>query len=443
MNDRYIIDNFTYNGKMISRYNNRLTNEVEEYLNNRFSDGIDSIREAIYRLLHNIEVRPMCPICGGRLKFVGKKNRVYSKTCGSPECLSKHIKDATESVCFKKYGVRNPFQAEEVKEKIKQTMLDKYGCVHPKFSCKYKTKAVVSPKPQKSPKPYDNNRKKYKETCLSRYGVDHPFKVASIKERIKRTCLEKYGVENAGGSEIAIKHIKETKQKRYGDANYNNIEQMHRTKTERYGDKNYSNYEKNRATCLARYGVSYYVQSEDFYNKVKQTSLERYGVEFHTQSEEHRKLMSEIISSSEVQERINNTKRENHSFNKSKEEDVVFELLLEKYYVVMRQYRSTEYPFSCDFYIPSLNLYIEYNGSQYHCGHPFNKEDVNDIKKIEELKHKNDELVKRNGKKSQYAMMLYTWTDLDVRKRNIAKEHNLNYKEFYTVKEVKEWLKTH
>ena len=40
-------------------------------------------------------------------------------------------------------------------------------------------------------------------------------------------------------------------------------------------------------------------------------------------------------------------------------------------------------------------------------------------------------------------MMIYTWTDLDVRKRNIAKENNLNYIEFWNIKEVETWLETH
>ena len=36
--------------------------------------------------------------------------------------------------------------------------------------------------------------------------------------------------------------------------------------------------------------------------------------------------------------------------------------------------------------------------------------------------------------------MIYVWTDLDVRKRNIAKENNLNYIEFWNIEELKNWL---
>ena len=36
--------------------------------------------------------------------------------------------------------------------------------------------------------------------------------------------------------------------------------------------------------------------------------------------------------------------------------------------------------------------------------------------------------------------MLYTWTIRDVNKRNIAKQNNLNYIEFWNINELKEWL---
>jgi len=36
--------------------------------------------------------------------------------------------------------------------------------------------------------------------------------------------------------------------------------------------------------------------------------------------------------------------------------------------------------------------------------------------------------------------MIYTWTDLDVRKLETFKKNNLNYKIFYTEKEFNKWF---
>ena len=103
------------------------------------------------------------------------------------------------------------------------------------------------------------------------------------------------------------------------------------------------------------------------------------------------------------------------------------------------QYRSELYPFNCDFYIPSIDTYIEYNGSQYHHKHPFDENNEDDIKELNRLKELEQEKLKTN-KHTQYTFIIYTWTDLDIRKRKIAKENNLNFIEFWSVQELKDWL---
>lgn len=238
--------------------------------------------------------------------------------------------------------------------------------------------------------------------------------------------------------------IKSTKFERYGDENYNNVDKAKKTCQERYGNENYNNIEKSKQTCIDKYGVEYIFQSKDVKEKIVNTNMIKYNIDNHMKTDYYRNLMSEIISSPKVQEKINNTKRKNKSFNKSKIEDECFELLVKKYYIVKRQYMSKVYPFACDFYIPSIDLYIEFNGSQYHCGHPYNKDNKSDIELLNKLKEKSISSKRhKDGKKSQYDMMIYTWTDLDVRKRNIAKENNLNYIEFWNIKEVETWLETH
>lgn len=61
----------------------RLTNiseEYKEYLVNRYTDS-QSLRETIKRIQYNIEVRPVCVICGKPVKFLnGKKNQLFNKT---------------------------------------------------------------------------------------------------------------------------------------------------------------------------------------------------------------------------------------------------------------------------------------------------------------------------------------------------------------------------
>ena len=63
------------------------SDEVLEYLNNRYSDSL-SLNETVWRILYDIEERPKCKICGNDVVFVGRKHNIFAKTC-SEECTSR------------------------------------------------------------------------------------------------------------------------------------------------------------------------------------------------------------------------------------------------------------------------------------------------------------------------------------------------------------------
>ena len=268
-----------------------------------------------------------------------------------------------------------------------------------------------------------------KKIIKEKYGVDNPYQIDYVKEKalqgtksvntlIKRrnTCLEKYGVDNA----VKTDYVK------------NKLRDIFYSKSE---DEQKERIEKIRKTCLERYGVNWYSKDpnhKEFISKQmaggpalvkrKETVLKRYGIENYNNQEL----------------RINSL-RKNHSFNQSKPEEECYILIKEKYPDVIRQYHSKKYPYACDFYIPSIDTYIEYNGSQYHHKHPFDENNKDDIKELNKLKELEQEKLK-TYKHTQYTEIIYTWTDLDIRKRKIAKENNLNFIEFWSVQELKDWL---
>ena len=102
--------------------------------------------------------------------------------------------------------------------------------------------------------------------------------------------------------------------------------------------------------------------------------------------------------------------------------------------------KTKEFPFCADFYYKPLDLYIEYHGSQYHHGKPFlgTKKDLDDIDMLLSKDKKYCEL--HNVEKSMYSSIIDTWTIFDVKKRNYAKEHNINYLEIYSCKSKQELL---
>lgn len=87
---------------------------------------------------------------------------------------------------------------------------------------------------------------------------------------------------------------------------------------------------------------------------------------------------------------------------------------------VFRQYKCDRYPFNCDFYISSEDLFIELNAHWTHGFAPFDSTNMEHIKKLEMWKEK--------AKTSNYyKSAIKVWTEKDPLKQRIAKENNLNY----------------
>ena len=179
---------------------------------------------------------------------------------------------------------------------------------------------------------------------------------------------------------------------------------LNSTKIERYGDRTYNNIEKLKKTLSNK--------DNDFWKKRIKKSIET----------RINKNNGKYFSESTIQ-KIYTTKSKNKSFNTSKNEDNFSSFLDEIKLVYIRQYKSDLYPFSCDFYIPSIDLYIEIQGTWTHGGHPFDKDNIDDIKKLNLWKEKNT---------PYYDNAIYAWTDLDVRKRKIALDNKLNYLEIFS-----------
>ena len=69
-------------------------NLIDEYMTSRYDDGVDNIQELGYRLIHNIEKRPVCEYCGKRVKF-NKFESAYNKYC-CPSCNAHANKESVK-----------------------------------------------------------------------------------------------------------------------------------------------------------------------------------------------------------------------------------------------------------------------------------------------------------------------------------------------------------
>ena len=222
-----------------------------------------------------------------------------------------------------------------------------------------------------------------------------------------------------------------TKEKKYGDKNYCNPQKIAETKKERYGNPNYINKEKAKRTCLEKYG-------QTSFNKKKEieTCLKKYGVDNYMKTKYAKQYMSEKMSDFSTQQKRISTCKMNHSFSSSKPEEELYLYIKEKFPSVIRQYKDKErYLYNCDFYLPELDLFIEYQGTWAHGPHAYNENSKEDQILLNKWKANCN-----NKENSWYKRAIKGWTISDVNKRNKAKENNLNFYEFWNLNDAKKFI---
>ena len=129
--------------------------------------NIDSLNEKLWLRIHRYNSYKKCPICGQDVKTFINFNRGFTTYC-SPTCA----------------------QADpEVRLKNHSTNIERYGSDYRKIQ---NTKSLQTKLKKYGSSSY-NNKEKYKQTCLERYGVDNPTKLESVRAKTMETNLKKYG----------------------------------------------------------------------------------------------------------------------------------------------------------------------------------------------------------------------------------------------------------
>ena len=314
-----------------------------------------------------------CLECGKETLFKGIRHGYRDFCCCRCSTLNKKTQEKRINTNLERYCVKSTIQLQSVKDKIKETNLKRLGVDVPA-----KSKIVQD---------------KMAKTNLERYGHKAPMQSKQIQEKAVKTNLKRRGVEYPGQSEEVKKKI--------------------------------------RKTNLERYGAKCTLASEAIKEKIKETNLKRYNAETWRKSEIGREKLREITSSKEFKQKCYDTKKKNNTFNKSKIEKQL-ELELRKIFPDLKtQYKSEVYPFDCDYYVPSLDLYIEYNGTWTHGGHFFDKNNQEDLKILELWKNKNTKY---------YESAINVWTQRDILKLNTALKNNLNYVVWFNKEQAYDWI---
>lgn len=234
-------------------------------------DNIIVDYNTIEKYNRDIKIEFICS-CG---KVDSKNFRcMYKNSAYCDECMKVKSNERRIKTYLERYGVINPNNIKDVRDKIKNTCLGKYGVEYSMQS--------------------QQVRDKQKQTCLEKYGVEYASQSQYFKDKQKQTCLKKYGVENANKTKETRDKIKKTNLDRYGVEHISQREDFREkckeTSLKNYGVEHYTQTteykERYKKTCLNKYGVDNINKLQEINNKKKETSLKNYGVEYPMQNAE-------------------------------------------------------------------------------------------------------------------------------------------------------------
>jgi len=208
----------------------------------------------------------------------------------------------------------------------------------------------------------------------------------------------------------------------------NRVQKLMSTQIEKYGGVGLAStetFDKAVITNLQKYGVSNVMQSDDIKGKI---------ISPFANEELRQKIIDEKARVRYEEFKIAmNTDFKNFKFDSNAEKLVFFKLISkfgkhDVYYQYGLHPYDKRYPFNCDFYIKSLDLFIELNSHYSHYNHWFDENNNVDI-----LRRKN---LLDSGKKHNVDAVK-TWCETDLKKRSCAKFNNLNYLVFWDGSQTK------
>lgn len=291
----------------------------------------------------------------------------------------------------------------------------------------------------------------YIECNTGYYDIGKPFKAPSspvinlmrelnikkprecVQKLVAKTNIEKYGRVNVFQGKEGKKLAEQGMMKKYGLINPSQVKEFRdkakQTLLKKYGVTNAHQgifVEKARQTNIQRYGGPSPMCDKNIQQKTMQTNKEKYGNAWNIISDYHNLMAEKTKMKKHKDPSLRTIVLDDGTtrYVDSYEEKIVFTAIHSKYPDVKFHYKDEKYPWVCDFYIPSIQTYIEYQGTWRHGFEPFDNQNP---KHVEILKLWKQRAIEHNNYKSA----IDTWTVKDPKKRLTAKQNNIKLVEIW------------
>lgn len=317
--------------------------------------------------------KKVCIVCPEHGDFWQKPHSHVVLRQNCPKC-------AVAAAGLKRSGDNNTMRKESTKAKARQTCLKKYGA------------------------------KTYAESEEGREKLRQIITQPELQARSRQTCTVRYGAPVWPQSDVGRQRLHEIMS---APDMLEKIKQGYRAA---YGVDHFMK------TDAGREGARLHISTPERQWAIRQGFLDKYGVENAFLIPRIQVMRPEMIAKSWA------TKRRNGTFSTSQPEESLYRFLCDKFGVndVIRQYVDRRYPYHCDFYIPSLDLFVELNASWTHGYHWFDAKNPLDIMMLQNWEERASEKGSR-----YYKAAIDVWTRRDLMKLHSALENQLNYLVFW------------
>lgn len=395
-------------------------------LNCKYSNFFQGIGELIY-LVKNIDIIEnlviFCPMCGNKNPYFN--NHYQTHCCQKCSANDPKIREKIEATCYKHFGYKSNLASPDKKLNGRATMKEKTGYESYTQIPGWKEYCQQIAK-NRTEEERQIIRLKAEKTYMKHYGVKHNWSSKDSKLNGCAKRKEKYNVNYIMSNPIFVNKALQTKLNTI-DENGLNIIQKSTLKSIETNKKNHN-------------GKHNWASGDKKLNG-RETCKKLYGNESFTKTKYFKQLFKNKEWVEKINQKIYETKKTNGSLKGSKPEEIIFELLKTKFTDTIHHYKDKErYNFQCDFYIPSKDLFIEINFDPSHGKEPFNPNNKNHLKIVEDWKTKISEKLKQNSKPSRYSNFIDVWTIRDPIKFQTAKQNKLNYLTFYNWKQFNIWF---
>lgn len=377
------------NNSFLEKHYNEIC-DMLNYLDNYAYDSSISLQEKLFLIQNDLHAPLKCVVCGANVKFLSYADGYARHCCKKCACDDPHNKNSYMSSIRCRQLSKHPelgcdlsCHNDEADYYISKLFILSSGefdgnkCSHTKRWCQ--------------------KHKNYVDYIVNRYADS-----SDISENVYRIINKIDELPRCSVCNGPVKYISFTR----GYSNTCSHKCAHNTK---------EYHQAFESSMNNKYGVNYTLQSDMLKSKCYNTFSERIKSGYYDGGK------SDISAYASDKERL------------------VYNTLKPLYPDIVQYYKDERYSnprngrrWECDFYIPSIDLFIEVQGFRTHGDHPYNKKCEDDRLVVERLK--NEYLSGKYFSKD----IIYTWTKVDPYKRYIAKKNNLKYIELFPKDLVKD-----